>query len=157
MATSTTQKVSSGSSVGGGSNTTFTVPAFSVPAGCTMTRFKVSLNISNSNLSTRSIASGVSAPAKDTWYNISEAARIGWTDGSTSKVKIHNSSSSNISCAAVITFEYTLNKVKKGDLIQRTDRSKLGVSTTQGNLIKDSNFSSGTDITASGFNSAYGL
>ena len=158
MATSTTSKSStSAAAISAGANHTFTIPAFSEPAGCTMTRFKVTLNISNSNLTTRSIASGVSAPTKDTWYNISEAARIGWTDGSTSKVVIHNGSSGNLSCSAIVIFEYTLDKVKNGDLIKRTDRSKLGVSTTKGDLIKDSNFLKGADATASDFNSAYGL
>lgn len=42
-----------------------------------------------------------------------------------------------------------------GNKILATDRSQFGVSTTQGSVMKDSNFSSGTIITAAAFNSKY--
>ena len=157
MTTDTTAKNSSGAAISGGTDYTFTVPAFSVPDGCTIKRFKVSLSISNSNLVTRAISSGTTAPAKDTWYTYSStnAKMIGWTDGSTSKVKIHNNSSGSLSCAAIITFEYTLDKVVKGNKIMNYDRSKAGKSANQGAVMKDTNFMIGDIITASAFNSEY--
>ena len=159
MAVSTTTKSATSGNIAAGATKTFTIAAFTVPDGCTINRFKVALNVLNSNLQFRPIADGLSAPAKDTWYTYSaaNAQMIGWTDGSTSKAVVKNSSSGNLSCNVTITFEYKLDKVVAGDKIYSYDRSKTGTSTSSNSVMTDSNFSSGTKIEASTFNTAYGL
>lgn len=56
-----------------------------------------------------------------------------------------------------ITVTQAGTPVSSGNIIKATDRSQTGTATSQGAVMSDSHFSSGEKITASAFNSAYGL
>lgn len=158
MATHEYTRTSNGITVGAGSDYTFTCTEFSVPAGEKFTRYKVIKAINVSNMDLRPISGQTSKPAWDTWNT--NAALIGWKDGSTSKVKVHNSNSAGKSFRVSIVFEtedlpYTA--VVKGEKIKASDLNQIpGKSVKAGDLIKssdiDGKISAGTVITASDFN-----
>lgn len=153
MATHEYTRTSNGITVGAGTDYTFTVSEFSVPAGQKFTRYKVIKAINVSNMDLRAISGQTSKPVWDEWNT--NKALIGWTDGSTSKVNVHNSNSSGKSFRVSVVFEtedlpYTA--VTKGNKIMATDRSQTGQTTTVGAVIQDSHFSSGVSAEASTFN-----
>lgn len=159
MATHQYQKSSEGKTIGSGSDYTFTVDAFSVPSGEKFVRYKVVKAVAVSDMDLRPISGQTSKPVWDVWNT--NKALIGWSDGSTSKVKVHNSRSSGQSFRVYIVFEtedlpYTA--VVKGNKVKASDLNQIsGKSVKAGDIIKasdiDGKISAGTIITASAFNS----
>ena len=158
MATRSYTVSSSGKTVGSGSSYTFTCNnSFTVPEGCTFKSVSVTKNSQASGqVYLRNASSSTSTNLS--WGNeYTDPTFIDWTDGGTPKVKVHNGASSSQSVSVTVKFTVTLEKVKSSDKIKYTDRSKTGTATTQYAVMSDSNFSSGTKIEASTFNTAYGL
>ena len=154
MASTKTKGFAKTASVAAISTSTFTYDAYSVPEGCTFRRFKITAN-NTSNLVFREVSDGVGACTWNNWNT--NIKQIAWNGSGTYKIKLHNSASSTTSATVTVTFEYYLDPVTKGDKIVAQDRKKTGTSTSQGSVMKDDNFSAGTKITASSFNSAYDL
>ena len=152
----TYERSGSGHTIGKDLDYTFTVDSFTLPSGQQFKRYKVTVpeGISRTNMGLRPISGQSSNPAWDTWNT--NKALIGWSNGSTSNVKVHNGSGASKSFNVKIIFEtenvpYT--RVTAGNKIMAADRSQTGTSTTAGNVIKDSHFSAGTKAEASTFNS----
>ena len=102
MATHTYRKTSSGASILSTYTHTFTVSAFSVPAGERFVRYKVCKGILVSNMDMRPISGQSSTPVWDAWET--NTALIGWNGGE-SKVKVHNGNTSAKSFVVYIEFE----------------------------------------------------
>ena len=100
--------VSKGGSVGPGSSygtVTYTMPSFSVPAGESFVKYKITNNYgtgySNVTLKNQNSASW------NVWYTT--PSNISWSDGGTAKIKLYNNTSSTIAITIYVTF-YTEDK-----------------------------------------------
>jgi len=102
MATHSYRRTASGTTIIHGYTHTFTVSAFSVPAGERIVRYRVCKVITVSNMDLRPISGQSSAPVWDTYTT--NTALIGWNGGE-SKVKVHNGNDSNKSFNVYIDFE----------------------------------------------------
>lgn len=139
--------------VGSGS-TTFTFDAFSIPAGEKFYRFKINGTWEGSSYAP------LQSPAASLGYNkwSTDTSIIKWTNGGKAKLVASNGGTQqgSFNQTITITFQTKYTKVATGNKIMATDRSKSGTSTTVGSKIQDSNFTAGTKITASDFNSKIG-
>lgn len=95
MATHTYSKWAS-KTVGRNAYDSFTIPAFQLNAGEQAVRYKITR--SNS-----SVSLAIANHSYDTWYT--DFSAIGWTDGSTCRIDVRNTSASNQSCTVTVTFE----------------------------------------------------
>lgn len=141
--------LSDGHSIPANSTVVFSFGAFTIPNGESFSNYTLTKSSTRDLQLTGTIAMGWGTPYTNTSY-------IGWTNGGTSSVKVRNNSGSAIETSVTLTFNTTNNytAVTKGNKILVADRSQTGTTTTQGAIIKDSHFTSGTIATASAFNSS---
>jgi len=139
--------VKTGSSIG---NKTITIPAYTVPSGRKFKRFRIVRSGYYSGIVLKDPSNNIG------WEKWSTDTKdISWSDGTTAKVIVRNTTDENKSVGIGIEFEtedvpYT--SVKTGNKIMATDRSQTGTVTTKGAVMSDSHFTAGTLITASAFN-----
>lgn len=104
MATHQYTRESSGSTVGAGSDHTFTTSVFSVPAGERFVRMKVYMG-PNGAQSLQMRGSAQSIYGSSGWDQWSATTTGVWSSGSGAKVKVHNSGSSGLSKRLYAVFE----------------------------------------------------
>ena len=135
----------------GSGTTKFTFDAYSIPAGEKFYRYKITGTYATAMCPLQKPAAAI---GYGNWST--DTSGIQWTNGGKAIIVVNNSQSYSYNQTITITFQTKLNKVVAGNKIVTNDRSKSGTSTTQGAKMTDSNWASGTKITASAFNSAYG-
>lgn len=135
----------------GSGSKTYTFSNFTIPAGESFYRYKITSTYESSYCT---MAKPAAAVGWGSWST--DKSAIKWTNGGHPSITVSNNKDYAYNNTFKITFQTKYTKVKQYDKIMANDKGKSTTNPGVGNIIRDSNFTSGTKITASDFNSKYG-